>query len=179
MDRRIGGFLAAILMATAAGAAEPEPGAEPLSWEPRGFSLAKEVVVPGGPEAAFDAFTGDVSGWWDHHLSESPAELFIEPRPGGAFREVFDAEGNGAIHAEVVRADRGRLLQLRGPFGFSGYALDLVHTLTFEAAGDSTRVKLVIHGTGQVEDGWIEALSGVWDHFLSQYRKWVVSGSAN
>jgi len=169
--------LAVLGLIATASAGEPEPGAVPVLWEPSGFSLAKEITVPGGPGEAFDAFTGDVSGWWDHHHSEAPAELVIEPRPGGVFREVFDAEGNGTIHADVVQANRGQVLQLRGPFGFAGYALDLVHTLTFEAAGDSTRVKLVIHGTGQMEGGWVEALDGVWDHFLAQYREWVISGA--
>ena len=35
-------------------------------------------MVPGTPESAWDEFTGDVSGWWDHTHSEKPAELVID-----------------------------------------------------------------------------------------------------
>ncbi|MEZ5066270.1 MAG: hypothetical protein R3B81_16210 [bacterium] len=50
------------------------------------------------------------------------------------------------------------------------------HTFTFAADGDSTRVKLVIHGAGQLRDGWADALSGVWDHFLGRYAEWANTG---
>ena len=30
------------------------------------FRIEQEVLVADAPAAAFDAFTGDVGGWWDH-----------------------------------------------------------------------------------------------------------------
>ena len=59
------------------------------------FSFEKEVTLPGTPDIIFDAVTGDISGWWDHSMSENPIEFFIEPVPGGGFYEIFDNEGNG------------------------------------------------------------------------------------
>ncbi|HEY6436282.1 MAG TPA: hypothetical protein VIY47_06805 [Ignavibacteriaceae bacterium] len=32
------------------------------------FTFEKEVILPGTPEVIFDAVTGDISGWWDHHM---------------------------------------------------------------------------------------------------------------
>ena len=50
-------------------------------------------------------------------------------------------------------------------------ALDLVHTFTFEARDDGgTKVSLVLHGAGQIDDEGIDALDRVWDHFLERYR---------
>lgn len=138
------------------------------------FLVEKEVVVPGPPEAAFDAFTGDLLPWWDHHFSATPKALYIEPKPGGGFWEIFDDAGNGAKHADVIYADRGKTIRLRGPFGFSGHALDMVHDFTFTAEGDSTRVTLTLRAVGEFEEGWPAVVDSVWEHFLvERYKAWV------
>jgi hypothetical protein len=36
------------------------------------FRITKEIVVAGTPGDVFDAFTGDVTPWWDHTFSERP-----------------------------------------------------------------------------------------------------------
>lgn len=170
-------FLGALLACAACAAGAEPAAAQSTSWEGRGITLRKEVTVPLSPEAAYDAFTGDVLPWWDHHVSEHPKSLVIEPRPGGAFRETFDEAGNGVIHGDVILAWRGKLLRIHGPFGFSGKALDLVHTFTFASAGDgSTRVSLELNGSGQIDDGGVAAIDRVWDHFLGRYRDWVEAG---
>lgn len=143
-----------------------------------GFELRHETVVPATPEAAYDEFTGDVSGWWDHTMSEEPAALVIEPRPGGHFYEHFDEGGqNGAVHATVIYAERGRKLVFDGPLGFSGHPLDLVVTVEFAAeTADRTRVTVTCRGAGALEEGWAEAIDGVWHHFLiERYRPWMES----
>jgi hypothetical protein len=137
-----------------------------------GFHVEDEVVVPGTPEEAFKAFTEETLAWWDHHFSPHPVKLYFDTRPGGAFWEIFDAEGHGAMHATVILADPPRTLRFTGPLGLSGNALEMVHTLTFEAAGTgTTRVKLVLNATGQMEKGWPEAVQGVWHHFLAERFK--------
>ena len=143
---------------------------EDTRFAPGGFTLTRQVVVPLAPDAAFDAFTGDVSPWWDHHMSERPHALVIEPRVGGSFREEFDAEGGGVEHARVTWVQRGERIVLRGPLGFHGAALDLVHTFTFTAAGEGTRVALSLHGAGELTDADVDAMHDVWDHFLGNYR---------
>jgi len=136
-----------------------------------GFAVELETVVPGSPVEAFDAFTAETLAWWDHHFSEQPRELFFEPRPGGGFVEIFDDEGNGALHATVIYAHRGKLLRFRGPLGFSGHALSMVHSLQFEPAEGGTRLKLTVHGVGELETGWADAVEQVWRHFLIERFK--------
>ena len=53
------------------------------------FSFEKEVILPGDPEIIFDAVTGDISLWWDHSFSDNPKKLYLEPKPGGGFWEIF------------------------------------------------------------------------------------------
>jgi len=140
----------------------------------RTFSFALETEVPGSPEEAYDAFTGDVSGWWDHTFSGDPLRLEIEPKPGGAFLEVFDESGDGVQHAVVTWADRGERLVLRGPLGLHGEALDLVATLDFAATDAGTRVSLRVNSMGALEEDVASIVESVWRHFLlEQYRPWA------
>ncbi len=53
----------------------------------------------------------DTNDWWDHSFAENPEKLFIEARPGGGFYEIFDTQGNGARHATVIYAERGKMLR--------------------------------------------------------------------
>ena len=149
----------------------------PRSIAPQGFAFEQRVMVPGKPEVIYDAFTGDVSGWWDHTFSESPKALVIEPRVGGGFIERFDDRDNGVRHADVTWAQRGKRLRLVGPLGFAGAAVLLVSTLDFEAVGDSTQIKLTCQGTGNLEPGWSVACEHVWNHFLvERFKPHVESG---
>jgi hypothetical protein len=132
-----------------------------------GFLIEHEIFVAGTPEEAFDAFTRETMAWWDHTHSRSPKALYIEPRPGGGFYEIFDDEGNGALHATVIYAHRGKKLRFSGPLGFSGMALEMVHTLDFEAAENGkTRIFLSVRGAGQLQEDWAEGIDKVWHHFL-------------
>ncbi len=140
------------------------------------FAFERELVVPGEPENVYDAMTGDVSGWWDHTFSESPESLILEAKPGGGFYEKFSA-GQGALHATVIYADRGKLLRFDGPLGLSGKALQIVHTFRFEPVADSTRITLEVHAVGELEDGWAEAVENVWHHFLvERFKPFVEAG---
>jgi len=131
------------------------------------FDFEKGVTLPGTPEWVFDQATGDISGWWDHSFSENPARLYIEPRPGGGFYELFDDSGDGVLHATVIAAQRGKLLRFDGPLGFSGKALQLVCTYTFAPLGsDSTAMTLTVHGAGEMEAGTPDLIEKVWHHFL-------------
>jgi hypothetical protein len=142
------------------------------------FEVVQRVELPGTPEEIFDAVTGDISGWWDHTFSGSPARLFIEPEVGGGFWELFDEEGNGVRHAVVIGCDRGKMLRLEGPLGFAGYALSMVHTYEFSALdAQRTELKVTVHGAGELEEGWVDAVEGVWRHFIvEQLEPWVKAG---
>ncbi len=142
------------------------------------FSFDKEVTLPGTPEIIFDAVTGDISGWWDHHMSENPKEFFIEPTPGGGFWEIFDDEGNGVLHATVIYADRGKMLRFDGPLGLSGKAIQVVTTYQFESVGtDSTLFRVSVHAAGEVDEGIPAIVERVWEHFIfEQLEPYIKSG---
>jgi hypothetical protein len=143
------------------------------------FEVVQRVELPGSPEVIFDAVTGDISGWWDHTFSGDPARLYIEPKVGGGFWELFDEEGNGVRHAVVIGCERGKMLRLEGPLGFAGHALSMVHTFDFNAidGGERTELVVTVHGAGELEEGWVEAVEGVWHHFIvEQLEPWVESG---
>ena len=159
--------------------AAPAPAAAEHREARTGAFVVEHVLeLPGTPETIYDAMTGDVSGWWDHSFSGEPARFYIEPKPGGGFYEIFDDTGDGVKHAEVIYAQRGKLLRFVGPLGFSGHAIELVTSCAFETVGeDSTRLKLSVHGAGEIEDGWVEAVDGVWHHFLvERFKPYVESG---
>jgi len=161
MERRL---LVAVIAAL--GFACPAHAGEVATFALRGVTIEKELVVAAPPAEAWAAFTGDVSPWWDHTFSENPVELVIEPVAGGGFWERFDREGHGVKHAEVQWAEPGKVLKMRGPLGFSGKAVDLMHTFTFEPDGEGTRIRLTLNALGQLDDDGVAALDGVWDHFL-------------
>ena len=161
--------LAAVLLLAAAGRMSAQPQTLAIS----GFAIEHSITVPGTPVEAFDAITGDISGWWDHRFSENPARLYIEPTLGGCFCEVFDAAGNGARHATVTYVKRGEMLRFEGPLGLAGNALSMVHTYEFTPVADSTRVTVKVRAFGEIQEGWPAAVNGVWHHFLvEQFKPW-------
>ncbi|MFN8179676.1 MAG: SRPBCC domain-containing protein [bacterium] len=149
---------------------------EPKEFTVRAVTIEKDVVVAAAPLPAWNAFTGDVSPWWDHHFMEKPYKLVIDRKPGGGFWELFDKEGHGVKHAEVIVADPGKLLRLRGPLGFSGKAVDLVQSFEFTADPKGTKIHFTLNALGQLDDEGIAALDRVWDHFLQRYQEYVAAG---
>jgi len=142
------------------------------------FSFDKEVILPGTPEIIFDAVTGDISGWWDHSMSENPKAFYIDPFPGGGFYEIFDDEGNGVLHATVIYADRGKLLRFDGPLGLSGMAIQFVTTYQFDPVGtDSTLLKVSVHAAGEMNETIPSIVESVWEHFIfEQLEPYVKEG---
>jgi len=139
------------------------------------FVFRDSVTVSGPAERAFDAFV-NVDAWWDHRFSEKPARFYIEPKVGGGFWELFDADGNGVRHATVLYVRRPTVLRMEGPLGLSGNAIQLVFTLEFTPRGDSTVVSLETHGAGEVHEGWPDLVRSVWHHFLAERYKPYVEG---
>jgi hypothetical protein len=145
---------------------DPQPPAGVEQLPTGGFAFRQEVVLPVDPVRAYDYFNGDISAWWDHSFSEKPRKLYIDARPGGGFYEIFDEQGNGAQHAVVIFAQRGKRLTLRGPLGLSGSALDMVFSLEFRPDARGTLLVMQARAAGQLEAAWGESVAGVWQHFL-------------
>lgn len=149
---------------------------EPTPWDPTGFTFELTATVPLAPEEAWDAFTGDVTPWWDHTFFEAPEAMYIEPRVGGGFVEEKNTT-DGVLHARVTWAERGKRLVLRGPLGFHGLAADLVHSLVFTPEGDGTRLTVTVNGLGQVKPDEAPIIESVWRHFVhEQWVPWVEAG---
>lgn len=142
------------------------------------FAFEQQLTLLGPPNVIYDALTGDISGWWDHSFSEKPYKLYIEPKPGGGFYEIFNESGDGVMHATVTAAQRGKLLRFVGPLGLAGNAIDLVCTYTFEPVPpDSTKLLLSVHATGELQPDWPTVVEKVWQHFLfDQFKPYVEAG---
>lgn len=131
------------------------------------FNFIIRGEFAGTPEEVFAAATGDITPWWDHTMSGNPLKMYVEPRPGGAFMEIFNEEGDGVRHAVVTGVQRNRMLRYEGPLGLAGHALHMVTTWTFEPLGeDRTTVSVEVHGAGEVREGWPEVIARTWKHFL-------------
>jgi hypothetical protein len=170
-------ILSVLLLSTAAlaqtGGDKPAPAAPPCGT----FAFKDSLTLAGTSEKIFDAITGDISGWWDHSFSDKPYRLFIEPKPGGGFYEIFNKEGEGVLHATVTAAVRGKLLRFVGPLGLAGRAIDMVTTYEFAAVGvDSTKLTLSVHAAGELDAGLGPIVRGVWKHFLVERFKPYVEG---
>lgn len=141
----------------------------------RTFSFEMNFSFPGDPVFVYDHLTGDISDWWDHSFSEHPYRLYIDARPGGGFYEIFNESGDGAKHATVIYAERGRMLRMEGPLGLSGQALTLVCTYTLSPiTRDSTRLTLNVNAAGEFDEGTPELIRQVWEHFLwEQFKPYI------
>ena len=167
----------ALLLFLIAGA-RPAAAQEVRTLQTGAFAFDVEVTLPGAPEVIYDAITGDLSPWWDHKFSPNPARFVLEPKPGGGFWEIFDASGDGVKHAEVIFAQRGKLLRFDGPLGLSGSAAQMVTTYAFEPAGaDSTRLKVTVHVAGEMDPSWQRVVPATWRHFIAdRFKPYVESG---
>jgi len=141
------------------------------------FTIRQVVILADTPEAVYDATTGDISGWWDHHFSENPLRFFIEAKPGGGFYEIFDENGDGVLHGTVTWAARGKSLRIVGPLGLAGNAVTGVWTLTYEKDEKGTKLTLDGRMSGAIKDGWAELVDSVWKHFLvDQLKPFIEQG---
>ncbi|MCK5692526.1 MAG: hypothetical protein KAI08_06740 [Bacteroidales bacterium] len=139
------------------------------------FSFEMNFSYPGDPVFVYDHLTGDISSWWDHSFSEKPYKLFIDAWPGGGFYEIFNESGDGALHATVIFAERGKMLRMEGPLGLSGQALTLVCTYTLKAVDtNSTQLTLNVNASGEFTDETPDIVRQVWEHFLwEQFKPYI------
>jgi uncharacterized protein YndB with AHSA1/START domain len=133
------------------------------------FAFTFTVELPGSPETVYTAATGDITGWWDHSMSDQPHEMYIEPKPGGAFMEIFDESGDGVRHAVVTYAKTNEMLRMEGPMGLAGSAILMVTTWTLSAAENgNTDFTIQCNASGEVYEGWGEVVEKTWRHFIDE-----------
>ena len=131
-----------------AGAAAPPP-------------IELDALVACSPGAAFEYFTRDIGRWWPlarHSCSEARAAgVAFEERLGGRLIET-DVDGKQYVWGTVLAWEPGRRLTFSWhPAKPADNALTVA--ITFEAAGDATRVRLVHTGWERLGAGAAEARS--------------------
>ena len=152
--------------------------AEVKQLTPGGFTVEQDVILAATPSAVYDTVTGDISGWWDHSFSKTPKKLYIEPKPGGGFYESFNDSGDGALHATVIYAERGKKLTFTGPLGLSGKAVDIVTSYELSPDPAGTRLHLTVNATGQTSEDVAKIVDSVWHHFLiERLQPYIKSGA--
>jgi len=132
------------------------------------FEFSFTVELPAPPPVAWNSATGNIGDWWDHSMSKDPYKLVIEAWPGGQFREEFDSEGNGVVHADVTYSQQNEKLRMDGPMGLAGYAVHMVTTWTF-APGETkgtTLMTVEVHAAGEILEGWDSLVEKTWHHFI-------------
>lgn len=135
-----------------------------------------DAIVPCAPDAAFDYFTRDIARWWPlarYSCSQSRAAgVAFEGRVGGKLIET-DVDGNQYVWGTVATWERGRRIELSWHPGSSpDRALTL--SITFEAAGAGTRVRLVHGGWERLGESGAEARQSYasgWPTVLGQLYK--------
>lgn len=135
-----------------------------------------DALVPCGPGAAFDYFTRDIGRWWPlsrYSCSESRAAgVAFEACEGGKLIET-DVDGRQYVWGTVSIWQPGRRIELSWHPGKSpDNALTL--TIMFDAAGDTTRVRLVHSGWERLGDSAGEARASYangWPTVLGQLYK--------
>lgn len=145
----------------------------------KAFLHQSKTLLGAPPEEVWQAVTGDISGWWDHKFSDGPAaRFFIEAKPGGGFWEYFDDAGaTGVRHAVVIFSNGRDRLVFDGPLGFNGHAVRIVTTYDIVDIGDGkSRLDLSVSYAGAHQEGWQEAVIGVWDHFMTRLQGYLAAG---
>jgi uncharacterized protein YndB with AHSA1/START domain len=128
--------------------------AEVVTSSSNGFEVRETVTVEAPPAAAFAAF-GRIGSWWDgaHTYSGSAANLSLPLEPGGCFCEVLPS-GGGVQHMHVALVQPGKRVVLTGGLGPLLFeATTGVMDVTFEPAGNGTRIVLDYRAAGFFNGG--------------------------
>ena len=125
-----------------------------------------EVLVDAAPEDAFRAFTDEIGLWWRRGTpywndSDRGLTIRIEPGVGGRFLEVYDLEtGDGFEVGRVTAWEPGRRFAMTwAQVGWPAGAVTDIE-VTFEPAGDGTRVRLEQTGFERLGPGGAESQEG-------------------
>ena len=109
--------------------------------------VKKRIVVPCGPQAAFDTFARNLSAWWpgDHSTAAmnggKPKAVVLEPQKGGRLYEVA-MDDSETEWGSVREWEDGKRLVLNWHIGRPAEDTTTVE-VTFTAADGGTEVVLV------------------------------------
>lgn len=146
--------------------------AEVVDQAPGGFTSRSVHVVAASPDQVWAGMTNDIGLWWhpDHTWSGDAANLFLDGQAGEEFGEKLPGGGT-VTHMEVVYADKGKLLRLRGSLG-PLQAMAVVGILSIEMANLEIGTQLTV--TYAVGGYGVEGLSGPVDSVIvEQFERLV------
>lgn len=133
-----------------------------------GFTVVLEGDISTTPDYAWRRFV-DIGSWWSstHSFSGDAHNMSIKPEPGGCWCETLP-NGGFVAHMQVVYADPGKLLILKGGMGpllFMGATGAL--TVKFEPMDEGTHLTLTFAVGGYDPAGWTDMAKAV-DGVLSE-----------
>jgi uncharacterized protein YndB with AHSA1/START domain len=145
-----------------------------------GFAIVVDSDLKASPQDAFDAFVG-IGKWWDmdHSYTHNGANMHLDLKPGGQWYETLP-DGGYVNHLDVIQADIGKRLVLRGglgPLAFMGVNGAL--TVSFEKVAQGTHVKLTYSVGGFDPEEFktmSKAVDGVLAAQLARYVSYVNTG---
>jgi hypothetical protein len=146
--------------------------AEVVDQAPGGFTSRSVHVVAASPDQVWVGLTDEIGQWWnpDHTWSGDAANLFLDGKAGEEFGEKLPGGGT-VTHMEVVYADQGKMLRLRGSLG-PLQAMAVVGVLTVEMAAVETGTQLTV--TYAVGGYGVEGLAGPVDGVIvEQFERLV------
>lgn len=101
-----------------------------------GFTSAHELRINASPERVFQAFTIELSQWWnaEHSYSGEASNFYLETKAGGCFCERL-AEGS-VEHMRLVFVDAPTKIRMQGALG-PLQTMGVAGHMEFEFADDS------------------------------------------
>ncbi len=141
--------------------------------------VIQELRLDQPVDRVWSAITRDVASWWpdSFYVGEAPRRFVIEERVGG---RVYEDHGDnqGVLWGQVVRLDRGRLLEWAGDLTaeFGGPARTMVRFELEVQDGDdedgSTTVLTLRDTTyGQLDEATETSLAQGWKLLLEEHLK--------
>lgn len=134
-----------------------------------------EVAIAAPIHRVWEAAIEEVENWWpgDFRINGPDSRMELEPRAGGRL-----VERNGEaelLWGQVIRIEPARMLQLAGHLApeFGGPATS-IWSITLEAEGEGTKLKLSDSVVGHVDEKMRSSLESGWKHlFESGLRDYI------
>ena len=142
--------------------------AEVTDSTPAGFTSRNAHQIAATPDRVWAAF-GEIGQWWnkDHTWSGDAGNLFLDPVAGEEFGERLPA-GGSVTHMEVVYAEPGKTLRLRGSLGpLQEMAVIGVLTLALAPKDEGTEL-IATYVVGGYTPGGLEDIAPAVDYVINE-----------
>lgn len=141
-------------------------GGEVIDAQASGFTVRQTAEIRANP-ARIWAAVARVGVWWDpsHTYSGNAANLSLDLRPGGAWRERLP--GGGVLHMTVINVQPGKLARFEGALGpLQGLGVAGHLTISLRSSGQTTLVTQT-YDVGGHAPGGLAALAAPVDAVLA------------